>query len=50
MQATFICCDGTSEIERVEDYGSTTFCAQTGTVVSEGTGGIVFGGTCIDDC
>ena len=31
MQATFICCDGTSEIERVEDYGSTTFCAQTGT-------------------
>ena len=50
MQATFICCDGTSEIERVEDYGSTTFCAQTGTVVSEGTGGVSFGGTCTDDC
>jgi len=50
QEATFICCDGTSEYERVEDYASTTFCAQTGTVVSSGTGGIVFGGTCIDDC
>ena len=50
QEATFICCDGTAGYERIEDYASTTFCAQTNTVVSSGTGGIFFGATCISDC
>ena len=50
QEATFICCDGTTGYERVEDYASAQFCAQTGTVSSSGTGGVSFGGTCTDDC
>ena len=50
QEATFLCCDGTTGYERVEDYASTTFCAQTGTVASSGTGGISTGGTCSTDC
>ena len=50
QEATFICCDGTAGYERVEDYASTSFCAQTGTVSSSGTGGISVGGTCTDNC
>jgi hypothetical protein len=50
QEATFICCDGTSEYERVEDYASTSFCAQEGTVSTSGTGGMSTGGTCTDDC
>ena len=50
QEATFICCDGTSEFERVEDYASTTFCAQEGTVSTSGTGGMSTGGTCTSDC
>ena len=50
QEATFICCDGTTGYERVEDYASAQFCAQTGTVNSSGTGGVSFGGTCTDDC
>jgi hypothetical protein len=50
QEATFICCDGTAGYERIEDYASTSFCAQTGTVSSSGTGGISVGGTCTDNC
>ena len=50
QEATFICCDGTTGYERVEDYASTSFCAQQGTTNSSGTGGVSFGGTCTDDC
>ncbi len=49
-EANFICCDGTTGYERVEDYASATFCAQNGTVSDSGTGNISFGGVCTDDC
>ena len=49
-EATFICCDGSAGYERVEDYASTTFCAQEGSVINSGTGGILIGGVCTTPC
>jgi len=50
QEATFLCCDGTTGLERVEDFASTTFCAQNGTVNFSGTGGYSIGGTCTSNC
>ena len=51
VRFTFLCCDGTSDEIIEEDFGSSTACVQTNTIVEEeGSGGYVIGGACTDPC
>ena len=51
VQFSFLCCDGTADIIQESDFGTSTACVQTSTIVEDfGSGFFTIGGACTDAC